>query len=260
VGDEARGVDPDPVADRVASRTDTIYSFVRRTKEIDLMEQLPPSRTASPATAAFVVAPIAFTLVWVVLGFLSHGYQLWGMHIAPYSPVAQPISGLGMGSTASFMNTAFVAYGLAMIWGSVAFARSLPSLDQRTRRSTTLLLGLHGLGAIMVGVFNLEAIMLHLAGFLLVVSPALTFPLIARWLRDVPGWRSAAAALRVAAVLTLLLTVAYFATFDPEAAGDNTGIGGLTQRLLVLQLGGWFVWLGVRARRTHAPQHALVPG
>jgi hypothetical membrane protein len=211
-----------------------------------------PSTHVPAGTLAFVIAPIAFTVVWLVLGFVSDGYDLWDVHIAPYSPISQPISGLGMGSTAAYMNTSFVLYGLAMAWGAVAFARALPTLDGRAARRTAALLGLHGLGAVLVGLFDLEAIMLHLTGFLLVVSPILTFPLVARRLRHLSGWQTSARALRVAGVLTLVLTVVYFATFDPEAAGENTGIGGLTQRVLVLQLSGWFVWLGVRVRRTTA--------
>jgi hypothetical membrane protein len=198
---------------------------------------------------AYVVAPIAFTLVWLALGFISDGYDLWDMHIAPYSSISQPISGLGMGATAPIMNSAFVLYGLAMLWGSVAFARSLTSLDVRGRRRVATLLGLHGLGAIVVGVFDLEAIMLHFGGFLLTVSPIVGFPLVGRQLRRSPRWRTAQRPFLAAGLLTLLLTVAYFATFDPEAAGQNTGISGLTQRLLVLHLGGWFAWLGLRARR-----------
>lgn len=211
-----------------------------------------PPTGATRGTLALVVAPVAFTLVWVVLGFVSDGYELWDMRIAPYSAVAQPISGLGMGSTAPVMNTSFVVYGLAMAWGSMVFARGLPTLDDRAQRRVGALLALHGLGSIMVGLFDLEAIMLHLAGFLLVVSPALTFPLVSRRLRHIPGWRTASRGLNVAGVSTLLLTIAYFATFNPEAAGDNRGIGGLTQRMLVAQLAGWFVWLGARARRTNS--------
>jgi hypothetical membrane protein len=211
-----------------------------------------PSANVPPATLAYVIAPIAFTLVWFVLGFVSDGYDLWDVHIAPYSAISQPISGLGMGSTAIYMNTSFVLYGLAMTWGSVAVARALPTANSRATRRTAGLLSLHGLGAIMVGLFDLESIMLHFAGFLLVVSPILSFPLLARQLRHLPSWQTPARALHTAAALTLLLTVAYFATFDPEAAGDNTGIGGLTQRILVLQLCGWFVWLGARVRRTTA--------
>jgi hypothetical protein len=214
-----------------------------------------PRLTASPApvppgTLAYVVAPVAFTLVWLVLGFVSDGYDLWDMHIAPYSPISQPISGLGMGATAPIMNSGFVLYGLAIVWGSVAFARAVPSLGVWGRRRVAILLGLHGMGAIVVGVFDLEAIMLHFMGFLLTVTPIVSLPLVGRQLRRLPAWRTAERSFQVAGLLTLLLTVAYFATFDPEAAGQNTGISGLTQRLLVLQLGGCFVWLGLRARRT----------
>ncbi len=210
----------------------------------------PASTRRSHATLAFVISPIALTLLWFVLGFVSEGYDLWDLHITPYSAISQPISGLGMGATAPFMNAGFVLYGLAMIWGSVGFARALPGLGQGATRRAAALLGLHGLGAIIVGVFDLEAILLHLAGFLLVVSPIATFPLLARELRRAPGWRSAVRVLYVAGALTLLLTVVYFATFDPEAAGENTGVGGLTQRILLLQLSAWFVWLGIRVRRT----------
>jgi hypothetical protein len=38
-----------------------------------------------------------------VLGFLSPGYTLFGTLIAPYSPISQPISGLGLGPTGAFM-------------------------------------------------------------------------------------------------------------------------------------------------------------
>lgn len=208
-----------------------------------------PPTPVPPGTWAYVVAPVAFTLVWLVLGFVSDGYDLWDMHIAPYSPISQPISGLGMGATAPIMNSGFVLYGLAMMWGSVAFARAMPLLGVWGQRRVAILLGLHGLGAIVVGVFDLEAIMLHFVGFLLTVSPIVSLPLVGRHLRRIPAWQTAGRTFHVAGLLTLLLTAAYFASFDPEAAGQNTGISGLTQRLLVLQLGGCFVWLGLRARR-----------
>ena len=58
-----------------------------------------------------VIGPVLFTLAWMILGFLSPGYTAWGTRIAPYSPISQPISGLGLGITAPFMNTAFVLAG-----------------------------------------------------------------------------------------------------------------------------------------------------
>ena len=53
------------------------------------------------------------SLAWFVLGFLSPGYTIFGTVIAPYSPISQPISGLGLGTTGPFMNAAFVLGGPA---------------------------------------------------------------------------------------------------------------------------------------------------
>src|ERR1700719_2319464 len=62
--------------------------------------------------------PILFTIAWLVLGFLSPGYSLWGTRIAPYSPISQPLSGLGLGPTGPYMNAAFVLHGLLILAGS----------------------------------------------------------------------------------------------------------------------------------------------
>src|SRR6266511_1955480 len=66
-----------------------------------------PARSRWLAWGA-VAGPVLFTLAWLVLGFLSPGYTIWGTRIAPYSPISQPISGLGMGATAPYMNAAFI--------------------------------------------------------------------------------------------------------------------------------------------------------
>src|SRR5437867_3938698 len=66
-----------------------------------------------------VAGPVLFTLAWFILGFLSPGYSLFGTLIAPYSPISQPVSGLGLGPTAPFMNTAFVLSGLLLLVGVV---------------------------------------------------------------------------------------------------------------------------------------------
>src|SRR5258707_6740703 len=64
-----------------------------------------------------VVGPLLFTGAWLVLGFVSPGYTVFGVHIAPYSPITQPISGLGLGPTAMYMNAAFVLSGLILAAG-----------------------------------------------------------------------------------------------------------------------------------------------
>src|SRR5688572_33500474 len=65
-----------------------------------------------------VAGPVLFTLAWFVLGFLSPGFTIFGTVIEPYSPVSQPISGLGLGFTAPFMNAAFVFRGF-LPWAGV---------------------------------------------------------------------------------------------------------------------------------------------
>ena len=62
-----------------------------------------------------VAGPALFTLAWFVLGFLSPGFTIFGTEIAPYSPISQPISGLGLGPTAPFMNAAFVLSGILLM-------------------------------------------------------------------------------------------------------------------------------------------------
>lgn len=71
------------------------------------------------------VGPVLFTLSWFVLGFLSPGYTLWGTKIAPYSPLSQPVSGLGLGPTGPLMNTAFVVSGLLLLVGVTGALQSI---------------------------------------------------------------------------------------------------------------------------------------
>src|SRR2546425_1876540 len=83
-----------------------------------------PAAQASPEATRWlalgaVAGPVLFTLAWFILGFLSPGYSIFGTVIAPYSPISQPISGLGMGPTGPFMNAAFVLGGLLLLAGVV---------------------------------------------------------------------------------------------------------------------------------------------
>ena len=63
-----------------------------------------PAAPATPEAARWlalgaVAGPALFTFAWFVLGFLSPGFTIFGTLIAPYSPISQPISGLGLGTT-----------------------------------------------------------------------------------------------------------------------------------------------------------------
>ena len=51
--------------------------------------------------------------------------------------------------------------------------------------------------------------------------------------------------------LTLALMVLYFLTFTPTVAGTQSGVAGLTERILVVEILAWYVALGWLAfRRT----------
>lgn len=175
---------------------------------------------------------ILFTLAWVVLGIVSPGYELFGHVIAPYSPVSQPVSGLGLGPTGPWMNAAFLVGGLLVLAGTVATARSWRRFGGRGLTALVLMSAM-GVGMILCGAFTLESMMLHLLGFLLAVPlPALGFLFAAAALR-----RTEAVTARLAfagGVLALALFAVFMATFDATGAGGNDGYAGLVQRALIV--------------------------
>ena len=191
-----------------------------------------------------IIGPLLFTLAWLVLGAVSPGYTVFGVEIAPYSPVAQPISGLGMGLTAPYMNAAFVLSGLSMLVGVVAISTVLPSRSA-IRWLCLGLLALTPVGLMLAGLFNLESPTLHYVGALLGLgSPVLSFLVTGLILRSIPRWRRFGTGLVLASPISLVLLVVFFASFDQATTAANQGIAGLTQRVLVLEEFAWFVALG----------------
>lgn len=191
-----------------------------------------------------VIGPVQFTVAWLVLGAVSSGYTMWDIRVASYSPISQPISGLGLGSTAGYMNTAFVLLGILLITGVVGIVNGLPELSRRARLTCAILLAMPGVGAIVDGLFDLESILMHTAGFALVLIPIVGFPIVGRLLGRILRWRAWGRPLVFAGPVTLVLAVFYFASFDPVAAGENMGVGGLAQRILVTEILTWYAILG----------------
>ncbi|TMC56067.1 MAG: DUF998 domain-containing protein, partial [Chloroflexota bacterium] len=213
--------------------------------------QASPEATRWLALGA-VAGPVLFTLAWFILGFLSPGYTAWGTRIAPYSPISQGISGLGLGITAPFMNTAFVFSGLLILAGVVSIFQGIREMGALARWSCTVLLALSPLGMAVDGIFTLESFLPHMVGFLLAAaSPVLSFVVVGLLLRRIPRWRWLGSWLLLASPLTLVLLVLYFLTFSPTVAGTQTGVAGLTERILVVEVLAWFVamgWLAFRRR------------
>lgn len=227
------------------------------------------ARPAIPATSPVarwlalgtVAGPILFTIAWLVLGFLSPGYTLFGTPIAPYSPISQPISGLGLGPTGPYMNAAFILNGFLLVAGVVGVFQTMRTDGRPAARwACAALLALTGLGSATDGIFTLEAMLPHLIGFLLAVaSPVLSFLAVGLFLRGIPRWRRFGTWLLLGSPLTLLLVVAFFATFVPTVEGVQQGVSGLVQRLLALEVFAWLAamgWLAFRppAAMGHAPE------
>ena len=220
-----------------------------------------------------------FTITWFVLGLISDGYRMWDIVIDSYSPIAQPISGLGLGSTAPVMNTAFVVCGALISTGAWTAMSRWPGAGRGSVRWARALVAASGLGMAMCGIFHLESIMLHTLGFLIATAvPGVGFLVAARVLRGsarklgmVPttdrvtspddgrvaspdrgrvtspdrgrqtspdhdreiAYRRLAGLLRIAGPVTLAGVVAFMVTFNATDAGNNVGVAGLIQRILV---------------------------
>jgi hypothetical membrane protein len=211
-----------------------------------------PSRAARLAALGAVAGPALFTLAWFVLGLLSPGYTIYGTRIAPYSPISQPVSGLGMGVTAPYMNAAFVlGAGLLTMIGVIGVFATLRAHGGRVRRAVCAgLLCLSPLGLGLCGIFTIEDPLIHLACFLLfVLTPFISFPVAALFLRRVPGWRRFSTALLVAVPVTIAMLAWFFFSYDQAAITVGQGISGIPERLLLIEVQAWFAalgWLGYR--------------
>ena len=214
-----------------------------------------PSGAARLAALGAVAGPILFTLAWLILGFLSPGYTIYGSRIAPYSPISQPVSGLGMGVTAPYMNAAFVlGAGLLTMIGVVGVFATLRAYGGRVRRAICAgLLCLSPLGLGLCGIFTIETPLVHLICFLLfVLTPFISFPVAARLLRRVPDWRRFSTALLIAVPVTAAMLAWFFLSYDQAAITVGQGMSGVPERLLLIELQAWFValgWLGYRHAR-----------
>jgi hypothetical protein len=203
-----------------------------------------------------IVGPIVFNLAWLLLGFVSPGYTLFGHRFTDYSPISQPISGLGMGSTAPYMNAAFVISGLVLIAGVIGVLQTTKAIDPEpggrptARRITLFLLACTGLGQVVDGIFNLEAVMPHSIGFGLALgTPVISFLVAGRYFRGIPRWRQFGTWLLLGSPLTAILLTLFFMTFQSTADGAEHGVAGIVQRAGVIEMHAWFVTMGWLARR-----------
>jgi hypothetical protein len=198
-----------------------------------------------------IAGSVLFTMAWVVFGAISPGYTVAGTWISPYSAISQPISGLGLGVTGTYMNSVFIVSGLLLLSGVIGVALTLPPGGRPVARiASVILLALSPIGLIIIGLFTLESPVMHLCGAILILAtPVISFLITGIQLRGLPGWRRFGNGLLVASPLTLALFVMYTMSFNQSAVTAGHGVAGLTQRLLFLEILAWFVALGWLAYR-----------
>jgi hypothetical protein len=197
-----------------------------------------------------VAGQVLFTLAWFTLGFVSRGFTIFGTLIQPYSAITIPLSGLGLGVTAPFMNAGFILGGLLSLLGAVGIFLSIREMSSAARWTCMALFALSGLGVMTDGIFTLESFMPHMMGFLLGSgAPVIGFVMAGLAFRRVAAWRAFGSWLLVAGPLTLVLLVIAQATFSQTAIMAGVGVAGLTERFLCLDLSAWWIALGWLAFR-----------
>src|SRR5262249_37631152 len=101
-----------------------------------------------------IVGAVAFAVAWTVLGALRPGYSV----------ITQPISGLGVGPGAAWMNGAFVLAGLLTVAGVLGTFTLIPDLSTRRRWGLIVTTGLSGLGSVLCGLFTWASFIPHMVG------------------------------------------------------------------------------------------------
>jgi Protein of unknown function (DUF998) len=207
-------------------------------------------KTIHLLSVSAIIGPIFFTLAWFILGFVSKGFTIYGVTISPYSPISAQISGLGLGSTAIYMNTTFILTGVLLLVGLVGIFWKIDGPKARTSWISALLLAITPLGAIMAGLFTINSGFIHyMVSMISFVAPIVSFVVTGLWLQRIPRWRIFGKWLIMGSPLTLILIILFFLTFIPTPQGQEVGIAGLVERVLTTEVLFWYAAMGWLAFR-----------
>lgn len=201
------------------------------------------AQTASWFALGAIADLILFTFAWIVLGILRPGY----------SQVGQQISDLSLGSKGPLMSIAFVIGGALLFVSVIGILRALRGdIGTVGRWACAVLLFLPPAGQIMDGIFSeAEATKgFHALGAALAfLSPIIGFLVAGLVIRHSPRWRRIGNRLLLAIPFYFLTVVAFFLTGPPGAKLASSGLGGLTERVMVMALLAVYAGLGLGAWR-----------
>lgn len=188
-----------------------------------------------------VIAPIQFVIAFTLLGALRPGY----------SSFRQAVSDLGVGPNGWVMNISIVLDGLLLIACALGFALGMQSILSRGWRWTSaILLTLPGLGLVVAGIFSEapETLVIHwmVGAILLFLSPVIVFPIAGFALRHDARWRRWSFYSFIAGLLTLALVILMFWVFTPGTTLASLQIGGLMERVVIIEIEIWYLAFGWR--------------
>lgn len=192
------------------------------------------------ALAGFV-GPLLFVVIYTLDGFLRPGY----------SPIHQTISDLGVGPNALLLDISAVVSGLLLIGFAVGFALSMQLvLSQSWRWLSAVLLALHGLGLAIAGIFTEvpSTLTIHwlVGANLAFFSPVIAFFVVGLLLRRASDWRGWGTYSLIASLATLVLIGIMGWVFTPGTLLAPLRLGGLMERVLLIEIEVWFVIFGWR--------------
>jgi hypothetical membrane protein len=188
---------------------------------------------------AGAVGSAAFVCAWVVGGAVRPGY----------SAIHQAISDLAVGPNGVSYRIVGVLTALLKIGFAAGFALATWGWPRRTwRYAATIFLVIAGLGMVTTATFTdaPATVRIHsiataigaLSRLLAMVSAAIV---LLAW-RDLRGW---AIYSLVAAGVTVLLFAAEYAALAPSSPLASAHVGGLMERIFVIELEAWYVLLAI---------------
>jgi hypothetical membrane protein len=190
-----------------------------------------------------VAGPVLYHLAWFILGLLRSGYE----------PLRQTISVLGVGPLGGGMDTASVIAGLLLIVGVVAvfqgFKQEVGTVEGRICIFFLLVLPV---GILLSGFFTMDTPFHTPGAAVALLASVVTFPIVGFLLRRKPGWRYFGTGLILSGPLTFFLLYGFVGTLNPSKMAINTGISGLWQRAVIMELLAWYMalgWFGFRRLR-----------
>jgi hypothetical protein len=168
--------------------------------------------------------------------------------------VHQTISDLGVGSNSWLVDDSSVLNGLLAIALVAAFFRTMRTvLTERWRWLLSGLIALPPLGFAVAGIFNEAPSTLNVhwlvGADLGLVGPVIAFAVVGVVLRGDRRWRGWGTYSLVASGVTVVLVGLMFWVFTPGTTLTGAHLGGLMERIVVFEVLGWYVAIGLRILR-----------